>query len=564
MATLTSFEFSNNIENAAQIYSALRRSKPRTKQDLKNYVKVFLGIEVPDERICPEHNTPMDYLWHSFSADFPDSQWTRRKASQPQAQSAGRCALDDGMIRTKNADCTVWANRAGEKTTGGSLKRSLGMDRSRVTGHRSRVTTNADAIVWANRAGGKTELAAVATLLDCIFKPNCQVRILGGSGEQSGRMYEYLTAFLRNGFEQFLAGPVLKGKCRFANNSNVEILTQSATSVRGQHVQKLRCDEVELFDEDVFSAAKFTTQSTTNIVAAMELISTMHRPYGLMQKIVSSAGQRRTPVFKWCVWEVIENCTDRTCSQCPLWTDCQGKAKKANGYLRIDDCITQMRRASRAGWEAEMLCKRPLLENVVFDEFDPAIHVSASGGLDHDPDLPLYRTLDFGFVNPFVCLWIQVDDAGVVRVIDEYVRSRATIDVHADEIKNRTPGGEERVAATFCDPAGAGVNDVTGTSTVRELRTLGIATRFRRSGILDGIELIRRAIRSGDGKSTLVISPRCQRLIEAMQCYHYPESGSTAAAELPLKDGIYDHPIDALRYFFANYKHNTKTTSRRY
>jgi len=148
---------------------------------------------------------------------------------------------------------------------------------------------NADAIVWANRSGGKTELAAIATLVDCTFKPNCQVRILAGSGEQAGRMYEYLTGFLHNGFEEFLAGPVLKSKCRFVNGSAVEVLTQSPMSVRGQHIQKLRCDEVELFDEDVFAAAKFTTQSTANLIAAMEMISTMYRPYGLMQKIVSSA-----------------------------------------------------------------------------------------------------------------------------------------------------------------------------------------------------------------------------------------------------------------------------------
>ncbi len=499
-----------DIEKAAYIYSTLRRTRPKTRRDLKNYVKVFLGIDVPNKKICREHNSPMDYLWHSFSADF----------------TADRRA-------------------------------------------------NADAIIWANRAGGKTELAAVATLLDCVFKPSCQVRILGGSGEQSGRMYEYLTGFLRSGFEEFLAAPALKAKCRFANNSTAEVLTQSATSVRGQHIQKLRCDEVELFDEDVFAAAKFTTQSITRpfvspreneagpveILAAMEMISTMHRPYGLMQRIVSAAPQFGTPVFKWCIWEVIEKCTDRSCPQCPLWTDCQGKPKKADGYLKIYDGITQIRRASWAGWEAEMLCKRPCLENVVFDEFDPAKHVQS---IDYDPNLPLYRALDFGFVNPFVCLWIQVDEDGVVRVIDEYVRSRATIDVHAEEIKRRTPCGEEHVAATFCDPAGKSVNDVTGTSVVRELRTLGIVVRFRRSGILEGIELIRRAIRSGDGQSTLVISSRCRRLIEAMQCYHYPEPGSTAGGELPLKDGIHDHPLDALRYFFVNYNHPSRTTTRRY
>jgi len=219
-----------------------------------------------------------------------------------------------------------------------------------------------------------------------------------------------------------------------------------------------------------------------------------------------------------------------------------------------------MRRSSRAGWEAEMLCIKPSLDNVVFSEFDPAVHVRP---VDYDPNLPLYRTLDFGFINPFVCLWIQVDHEGVVRVIDEYVRSRATIDVHAEQIKGRTPCTEEQVTATFCDPAGAGSNDVTGTSVVRELRALGIVTRFRRSSILEGIELIRRAIRSGDGSSTLVISPRCPRLIEALECYHYPDAG-TAFGELPFKDGVYDHPIDALRYFFVNATHSTKTTTRRY
>ncbi|MHC4647581.1 MAG: hypothetical protein ACYTBJ_19110, partial [Planctomycetota bacterium] len=318
-------------------------------------------------------------------------------------------------------------------------------------------------------------------------------------------MYEYLTAFLRRGFEQSLLGPVRKDRCRFANGSTVEVLTlgpvrkdrcrfangstvevltQSPMSVRGQHVQKLRCDEVELFDEDVFGAAKFITHSTAGLVAAMEVISTMHRPYGLMRKVVSSAEQSGTPVFKWCLWEVIEKCRDRNCSACPLWSDCQGKAKRANGYLRIDDCITAMRRSSRAAWEAEMLCRKPNLENVVFNEFEPVRHVRP---IDYDPNLPVYRSLDFGFVNPFVCLWIQVADDGTVRVIDEYVRSRATIDVHAAEIKQRTPGGEQRVAATFCDPAGGSVNDVTGTSVVRELRTLGVATRYRRSSILEGI-----------------------------------------------------------------------------
>src|SRR4030042_803279 len=193
LAELTDFKIK---EEAAEIYTNLRRRAPVTRGDIRNYVKVYLDIDIPDKRICRGHNSPMEYLRHSYFADFA------------------------------------------EKRSG-----------------------NGDVIVWANRGGGKTELAAIATLLDCVFKPRCQVRILSGSGEQAGRMYEYLTGFLRNGFEEFLAGPVRKSKCKFANGSAVEVLTQSERSVRGQHIQKLRCDEVELFDEEVFSAGEFTTQS---------------------------------------------------------------------------------------------------------------------------------------------------------------------------------------------------------------------------------------------------------------------------------------------------------------
>ncbi len=487
--------------HAAQASAAeetLRQTRPTTKDELRQYIKTFLGIEVPDLRICPDHRSPMDYLWHTFAGDSP-----------------------------------------------------------RLTGH----ITTADAVVWANRGGGKTQTAAIATLLDAVFKPGCQIRILGGSGEQSLRMYEYLAAFLQRGYEEDLAETLRKGKCRFTNGSAVEILKQSATSVRGTHVQKLRCDEVELFRPEVFAAAKFTTQSTDTIVAGMELISTMHRPYGLMQKEVSAATSAGVPIFKWCLWETIEKCLGRECSQCSLSGDCQGRAQRAGGYLKIDDCITQMRRSSRAGWESEMLCFRPSLENVVFADFDADTHIRP---LEYDSSLPLYRTLDFGFVNPFVCLWIQVDHDGIVRVIDEYVRRQATIEVHAREIKARTPCPEEQVAATYCDPAGTGHNDVTGTSTVRELRSLGIVVKYCRSTILEGIELVRRALRSGDGKSTLVVSPHCPRLIEALQCYHYPDANQAAGSEQPFKDGVYDHPIDALRYFFINRQRSGPTKTRVY
>ncbi|MDO8302895.1 MAG: hypothetical protein Q7T18_06625 [Sedimentisphaerales bacterium] len=299
--------------NAQQMSSVSRLICPTTKANLKTYVNTFLNIDVPDKKICDGHCAPMDYLWHGFSSDM----------------RVGRDA-------------------------------------------KSCVSTNGDCIVWANRGGGKTQLAAALTLLDCIFKPNCQVRILGGSLEQSSRMYEYLVNFAESNFADAIQDRALAGKCRFKNKSRVEVLTQSSRNVRGRHVQKLRCDEVELFDEDILTAAQFVPNSKDGILASMEIISTMHRPYGLMQKAVAHAQQNHTPIFQWCLWEVIQKCVDRNCSQCPLWCDCGGKAKNAAGFLAIDDCIAQMQRSSRAAWESEMLCLRPSLENAVFAEFNPA------------------------------------------------------------------------------------------------------------------------------------------------------------------------------------------------
>jgi hypothetical protein len=521
----------NRVEKACE---AVRATAPAGRAYLRNYVKVFLGVDVPDVRLCEGHASPMDYLWHAWSVDagsvagiLPASGAGETPATPkipvPQTPDTrhGLPAYEDtGRMPAFPAGETPATQRA----------------------------ANGDAVVWANRGGGKTRLAAAATLLDCVFKPRCSVRILGASLEQSSRMYEYLAEFVYDGFEHLLAGPLRKGHCRFVNGASVEVMTQSARNVRGRHVRKLRCDEVELFDESVFNAAKFITNGADGVTAAMEAASTVHRPYGLMRKIVDQAAAAGVPVFRWCVFEVIERCRDRTCSRCALWGDCRGRARGAAGYLKIDDVITQMRRSSRAGFEAEMLCVRPALDNAVFADFNEAVHVAP---VDYDPSLPLYRAIDFGFVNPFVCLWIQPDAAGRIRVIDEYVRRRTTIDMHAAAIRRQTPCAEEAVAATFCDPAGGGRNIVTGTSAVRELAAHGICTRHRPSHILDGIELIRRALRRGDGTAHLLVGPRCVRLIEALRCYHYPYT--PAAGELPLKDGLHDHPIDTLRYFFVNY-----------
>ena len=99
-----------------------------------------------------------------------------------------------------------------------------------------------------------------------------------------------------------------------------------------------------------------------------------------------------------------------------------------------------------------------------------------------------------------------------------------------------------------CDPAGSAANDQTARSNVQFLKSKGYSVKYSKSLIIDGLELIRAALRPGYGDATLFIHPRCIQLIAALKGYRYPDPPT----ELPLKDGTHDHLIDALRYHFVN------------
>jgi hypothetical protein len=418
-----------------------------------------------------------------------------------------------------------------------------------------------DLLVWASRAGGKTFLAAVATLLDAAFRSPLSIRVLGGSFDQSDRLAEYIRD-LAGEFPNLLAEPAKRDAISLVGGSEIRILPQSQRAVRGQHVQRIRCDEVELFDAEVWQAVQFATQSTDTARGSIEVLSTLHRVGGLMDQLVQSAnrGESGYDLIRWCLWEVIERCdpAQRDCSDCPLAEDCipaaqaseldipdgQGVARMGEGHFRIEDAITIKSRSSRASWETEMLCVGVRNDWAVFGEFDPTTHVRPVPTM---PDWPTYRAIDFGYRDPLVCLWVQLGPAGEIHVIDEYVRTQQPITYHSQEILRRDPA---RIAGTYVDPAGNQTEATSGQACTELLAAAGIPCTWRASSIVDGIELIRAALAPAGGDSTLAIHPRCRQLVEAFGRYHYPPAGS-GKTHVPVKDGP-DHLIDALRYFFVN------------
>jgi hypothetical protein len=244
----------------------------------------------------------------------------------------------------------------------------------------------------------------------------------------------------------------------------------------------------------------------------------------------------------------------------------------SNPYLSADDIDEAKRTLSKATFEQEYGAAFTFSSGQVYKEFEEAIHVIAEDKLRIDPEWRRFRSIDFGYENPFVCLYIAVDPEDRVIIYDEYYQRHRTMEWHADilfneeqsrlkEIKNyelrikkkrevdhvppsngRTEWRESSYYEfTTCDPSGA--------SERATLFEKGIVTITPRSNIIQGLELVRRqlAVRE-DGKPGLYISSKCVNTIKEFNLYCYLDNTDI---EEPVKEN--DHAMDSLRYFLLQW-----------
>lgn len=411
-----------------------------------------------------------------------------------------------------------------------------------------------DAVVWANRGGGKTMLGAAATLLDLLFKPGIEVRILGGSLQQAERMYAHPRALLDRPVLSkgggVLATEPTQRRIVLQNGSRAELLACTQRSVRGTRVQVLRCDEVEEMDREVWSAAQLVTRSAVCggrvVPGRIEALSTMHRPTGLMSELTRAPGRR---LYRWDALGVVARCPESlACAGCVLWEDCGGRAKQANGFVPVEDLMRQRRRVSDRVWEAEMMCRRPMTQEGVYPSFDRDAQVCAEEPWREQAGGYWWGGMDFGLRCPTVLLWAWSDGCGpdaVLHVAADYVAENRTLEAnlsaceaHAGALGLPTPAGLDRLAV---DPAGHQRSGQTGVSDVQVLRGRGCRVVAPRASLRSGLEAVRRRFDRG----LIRVHPRCVQLIRAIESYRYDPH--RPQREEPVKDGP-DHACDALRY----------------
>jgi len=465
--------------------AALALTPPHTPDQLHSWLRIVVGINIPRQPILAGSSAPFEYIKHAF--------FEHRQPGTPR-----------------------------------------------------------DCVVWACRGGGKTYLGAIATMLDLLFKPGIEVCVLGGSRDQSQRMHQHL----RQLFEQpalaaLLDSAITERRIALTNGSTCDILAQSHTSVRGRRPQILRCDEVELFKPEIWQAAQLVTRSKQcgpiHVQGAIEALSTMHEPGGLMSTLVT--GEQTHRVFRWGVVDTLANCpaSERSCKDCPLEPECGGRARIAQGHISITDAIGMKQRCAQPTWESEMLCQRPSREHLVFPEFATATH-TANFEIDRDDkSIAWLAGMDFGFRAPTVILWAAHDPQdNTLRIIDEHSKAEMILDDHIKTITNSCWPKPKWIGA---DPAGRQRSDQTGVSPAQQLRKAGLTVRDRPRSIHEGVLAIRARLQPATGHPTLIIHERCEQLIRSLETLHYPRDNPHALT--PAKDGP-DHAADALRYLIVS------------
>jgi hypothetical protein len=165
--------------------------------------------------------------------------------------------------------------------------------------------------IWlaARGLGGKSVLLATLSMVEAVTL-GASVSLLGGSGEQSRRVHDYMrgeSSELPDRFWKWQGAPrnLLRREStiketKLTNHGRVNVLMASQASVRGGHPNRLRIDEVDEVDMAILQAARGQPQSSRGIQSQMVFSSTHHNPDGTMTAVLKEAAEKGHKIFRWC------------------------------------------------------------------------------------------------------------------------------------------------------------------------------------------------------------------------------------------------------------------------
>ena len=180
----------------------------------------------------------------------------------------------------------------------------------------------------------------------------------------------------------------------------------------------------------------------------------------------------------------------------------------------------------------------------VFTNFREDLHVK---DLKYITEMPVYVGLDFGFRRP-AAVFSQIDDKDRWVILKEFMPENITVHDFAKriiEIENK----DFLLASRFVhygDPACNQTSDKSEKTSADIMRDYQISVFSRKTSPIARIEIIQKRLHTlCEDTPSLLINKTCSFIIDAFAGgYHYDDK----RPDDPVKDGLYDHLVDALGY----------------
>lgn len=229
-----------------------------------------------------------------------------------------------------------------------------------------------------------------------------------------------------------------------------------------------------------------------------------------------------------------------------LWTT------ELNPLISTQELLEVRKEISESEYRQEYLAEFITKSGRVYDEWSGANIITK--GFNKDKNYDIYLGLDFGFASFTAITFFGVERATNNKVIqfDEIYVSRKQMEeiIYLIRLKLSEYGlTQADIEMCFTDPAGNADELSSGLSPVDMLRNAGFKVLNKGSTINAGIALVRSFIKNSLGEIRFFCTENCVETIRCFNGYQYKED---AKKEEALKDGVHDHLMDALRYFFVN------------
>jgi hypothetical protein len=227
----------------------------------------------------------------------------------------------------------------------------------------------------------------------------------------------------------------------------------------------------------------------------------------------------------------------------PSWTN----SVRFPGGLENEEINRLRSMVSRVYFDQEYGALFTSIAGAIYEEWDERIHVQRH---TFNPNWPNYQAFDYGFVNPFVCLDIQVAPDDTLYIWREYYGRYLSTLEHGIALKSRDNPQGFRIDGSWGDPRGAD-----------EAATLAMVYNYVASQDVSwkmGVEEIKRLLKAEKVK----VDPSCLNTIRQMGQLHVKQTAANTSTKQDVQefvgDGniqhkVDDHACDALRYFVGPY-----------